>query len=84
MKWEMPFDWIADNTRWMRKPRTFTSPEAAVQHTAEHYRRDLWADTEAYVEIWIEKDALAGVVIEITAEYDVPLMVARGYSSTPF
>jgi hypothetical protein len=84
MKWEMPFDWIADNTRWMRKPRSFSSLEAALQHTAEHYRRDLWADSGAYVEIWIEKDALAGVVIDITAEYDVPLMVARGYSSITF
>jgi hypothetical protein len=59
MKREMPFDWIADNTRWMRKPRKFTSLEAALEHTAGHYRRDLWADTEAYVEIWIDKDALA-------------------------
>jgi hypothetical protein len=84
MKWEMPFDWIADNTRWMRKPRTFASLEAALKHTAEHYRRSLWADSDAYVEIWIEKDALAGVVIDITAEYDVPLMVARGYSSITF
>ena len=34
-----------------------------------------------YVEVWCEKDALAGVLMEETEVYDVPLMVAKGYSS---
>ena len=84
MQWGMPFDWIADNTRWMRKPRTFVSIEQAVKFTAETYRRALWTDTDCYVEVWIEKDALAGVIDPITREYDVPLMVSRGYSSITF
>ena len=83
LRWDLPFEWISDNTRWMRKPQTFESLEAALRHTAAYYRRDLWADNEVYVEIWLEKDALAGVVVDITDEYDVPLMVARGYSSIP-
>jgi hypothetical protein len=37
-----------------------------------------------YVEIWCEKDALAGVLLEETRVYDVPLMVAKGYSSITF
>jgi hypothetical protein len=37
-----------------------------------------------YVEVWCEKDALAGVLMEETKVYDVPLMVARGYSSISF
>ena len=37
-----------------------------------------------YVEVWCEKDALAGVLLEETRTYDVPLMVARGYSSISF
>jgi hypothetical protein len=28
----LPYDWIADNTRWMRKPRTWRSAPEAVQH----------------------------------------------------
>ena len=32
----------------------------------------------------MEKDALAGVVMPVTASYDVPLMVARGYASLSF
>ena len=31
-----------------------------------------------------EKDALAGVLYDVTEEYDVPLMVSRGYSSITY
>jgi len=81
---EIPFDWIADNTRWQRKPSTFTGVASAVDAFARAYRRDLWAAAPVYVEVWCEKDALAGVLYEETKVYDVPLMTARGYSSLTF
>lgn len=80
----LPFDAIADNTRWQRKPLTFRSPQEAAEHVAKHYRKSLWSRANVYVEIWLEKDALAGVVYPITAKYDVPLMVSRGYASLSF
>lgn len=80
----IPFSWIADNTRWMRKPTSFTSLDRALKASSEFYRRDLWASMPVYVEVWCEKDALAGVLMEETRAYDVPLMVARGYSSITF
>ena len=80
----VPYSWLTDGTRWQRKPRTFDGPHDALRQTAALYRRRLWADANAYVEVWIEKDALAGVVYPITATYDVPLMVARGYASLSF
>ncbi len=81
---ELPYDWLADNTRWQRKPQTFNSIEQALQETARFYRKALWADADCYVELWLEKDALAGVVYPITSMSDVPLMVARGYASLSF
>jgi hypothetical protein len=81
---ELPYHWLADNTRWMRKPQTFDDPEEALAATVRHYRKALWTEADAYVEVWLEKDALAGVVFDVTAEYDVPLMVARGYASLSF
>jgi hypothetical protein len=44
----------------------------------------LWQSQEAYVEIWLEKDALSGVLFQETAKWDVPLMVTRGYPSLTF
>jgi hypothetical protein len=75
---ELHYDWLADNTRWQRKPNTFISIEEALKATARLYRKNLWADADSYVEIWLEKDALSGVIYPITSMYDVPLMVARG------
>ncbi len=78
------YDWLADNTRWQRKPQTFSSVEQALRETARFYRKSLWDSADCYVEIWLEKDALAGVVHPVTSMYDVPLMVARGYASLSF
>ena len=80
----IPLGWIADNTRWMRKPRTHSSLAQAVQRTAETYRRSLWDNQSVYVEIWLEKDALAGVLYDVTERWGVPLMVTRGYPSVSF
>jgi hypothetical protein len=80
----IPFDYIADNTRWMRKPDTYGSKEEMLRLTAQTYRRAIWNDQDAYVEIWLEKEALAGVVVDVTAEWDVPLMVTRGYPSLSY
>jgi hypothetical protein len=75
---------IADNTRWMRKPTTYNGIEDALFQTARLYRRNVWRDLPDYAEVWIEKDALAGVIYEITDLYDVPLMVSRGFASLSF
>jgi hypothetical protein len=81
---DLSYDWLADNTRWQRKPTTFDSVEEALQETARLYRKALWNEIDAYVEIWLEKDALSGVIYPITSMFDVPLMVARGYASLSF
>jgi hypothetical protein len=81
---ELPYGWIADNTRWMRKPATYNSLQGMLELTAQTYRRALWATQPSYVEVWLEKDALAGVLYQVTSTWDVPLMVTRGYPSLTF
>ena len=61
-----PYDWISDNTRWTRKSRSYRGIDHFLQLTIDTYRRDLWASGDVHVEVWIEKDALAGVVMEET------------------
>ncbi|WP_363347423.1 hypothetical protein [Methylocystis echinoides] len=80
----LPYNWLADNTRWQRRPKTFDSVADALVETARLYRKSLWSSADCYAEIWLEKDALSGVILPVTAEYDVPLMVARGYASLSF
>ena len=81
---ELPWNWLTDSTRWIRKPTTYTSLEQALYYTKECYRRNLWSNQDAYVEVWCEKDALSGVLYAVTQEYDVPLMVVRGFPSKAF
>jgi hypothetical protein len=80
----LAYEHISDATRWMRKPNTHTGVKAALEETARLYRKSLWEDAKDYVEIWCEKDALAGVIYPITSLYDVPLMITRGFSSETF
>jgi hypothetical protein len=75
---------ISDATRWMRKPTSYNSVEDAIEQCGRFYRRSLWTNAEDYVEIWCEKDALAGVIYPVTAKFDVPLMVSRGFASETF
>ena len=81
---ELPYGWVADNSRWMRKPDSHDSIQAALEDSIQCYRRNVWRDVDAYVEIWLEKEALSGVLWEATSEWDVPLMVTRGYPSLTF
>jgi hypothetical protein len=53
---ELPYYYLADNTRWQRKPRTFGSVKEALEDTARFYRKALWNDADSYVEIWLEKE----------------------------
>ncbi len=80
----LPFDLIVDETRRARITQTFNNVADALDHTARFYRRSALAQANDYVEIWLEKDALAGVLWDVTSEYDVPLMVSRGMPSLTF
>jgi len=80
----LPYGAIADSTRYMRRPRTFDGWADALTETALTYRKSLWAGSPDEVEIWIEKSALAGVLLPVTSEYDVPLMPTGGYTSETF
>ena len=83
---ELPWHWLADNTRWIRKPNTYGSLDDCLEQAQLAYRRSLWDPNtnDQYVEVWLEKDALSGVLYEVTHEYDVPLMVTRGYPSLTY
>jgi len=77
----IPFQWISDATRWVRRPRAYDSLEEALQDTAKLYRRRLWNDAPVQVEVWCEKEAIAGILHAETNTYDIPLMVQKGYAS---
>ena len=80
----IPYSFVSDNTRWIRRPTTYRSLDDSLKEWSSAYRRQVWADQADHVEVWIEKDALAGVAVDITDPWDVPLIVTRGYPSDSY
>lgn len=76
-------DWdaIIDRTRNLKGLRADESPEDAIQKAAAIYRRDKWENQDFHVEVWVEKDALAGIVGQICNKHDVDYFSCRGYTS---
>ena len=81
---DIPYEWIVDGTRRVREPLTYSSPAQALRLLTQTYRRALWDRSRERVVIWVEKDAVAGIIEPITDQWDVPLMPGRGYSSLSF
>jgi hypothetical protein len=78
---KIPFDWIVDESRRRRITRTYNNIADAARDTAKFYRRSALRECPEYIEIWVEKEALAGVLWDVTSEYDVPLLVSKGMPS---
>lgn len=76
-------DWsgMEDRTRNVRRVTTWNSPEAIIAAVAAQYREDPWHEQPSYVEVWIEKDALVGVIEGVCNEFRVPYFACRGYPS---
>jgi hypothetical protein len=75
------WDFIVDRTRNLKKLGHWDGPAKAVETIASAYHRDLWARQEYRPEVWIEKDALAGVIAGVCDENDVPYFSCRGFTS---
>lgn len=75
------WDLIEDRIRVPRVPTQYRDIEELVNSALYWYRLPRWEGQSHYVELWIEKDALSGVLAPLASEYHVTLMVNRGYSS---
>jgi hypothetical protein len=77
----LDWDFIIDRTRFVRDISHWGTPAEIVAGAAKQFHTDLW-DTQSFrVEVWIEKDALAGVLDAVCPGEDVPYFSCRGYTS---
>src|SRR5262249_13820993 len=75
------FDWIVDESRPRIINRTYDSIADAARDSAQFYRRSALRECPDYVEIWCEKQALAGVIGKAADIYDVPVLISKGMPS---
>lgn len=77
----MDWDAIEDRVRQPRKASEWDNVADLVESALDAYRLPRWKGQDTYAELWVEKDALAGVLEPLAWEFHVTLMVNRGYSS---
>lgn len=76
-------DWTAieDRTRGVESVSHWDSPEDILRSAASSFRIDKWEGQKNRPEVWIEKEALAGVVQGVCRELDISYLSCRGYTS---
>ncbi len=70
---------IEDRQRKPREVAMWTDLPDFIGTVARSYRRDVWQDQPATVEVWLEKDALSGIFADVLRPFGVTLNVGRGY-----
>ena len=81
---QLDYAWVVDGSRWSFRPTTYNSAVDCLDFVSDYYRQSLWTEQPYHLEVWSEKDAISSVVRPVCSEYDVPLLIARGYSSESF
>lgn len=76
-------DWYAieDRTRNLKGLSHFENPGEVLDAAVASYRTDKWSTQPYRVEVWVEKEALAGIVSRACQPLDVNFMCCRGYMS---
>jgi len=76
-------DWDAIEDRGRRPQRAaeWSTLQDGVDSLHAQFRLPRWKDQEHYVELWVEKDALASVLWPIAHRHHITLMINKGYSS---
>ena len=76
------WDQITDRGRYLRQLGHWNDPGHAIADwTRRYFNIDLWKTQPYRVEVWIEKDALVGVIGGVCNELDIPYLSCRGYTS---
>ena len=76
-------DWkyIIDRTRNLMGFNTVENPGELIAQQQWRYHLDLWEGQPERVEVWVEKEALAGVIARTANRYGVDYFSCRGYVS---
>jgi hypothetical protein len=79
----LDWDYITDRTRNVRGDLSGhnESPEQLIQRSAEQYFEDLWEAQGVRIEVWVEKEALAGIISRAAFSYRCASFACKGYVS---
>jgi hypothetical protein len=75
------WDYIVDRTRNLASLSHWNTPGDIIASAAYGYRTDKWRNQPHYIEVWVEKEALSGIIERVASELDVSWFACRGYVS---
>lgn len=78
---QVAFGAFVDSTRWHIGGDSFDNLQQALENTRDCYRRNLWLEQSAYVEVWTEKDAISGILSDVADSFGVKVFTCRGFAS---
>ncbi len=76
-------DWeaIEDRGRGVEKIITWHDPSEIIDAVAKQYKQVVWRGQPNMVEVWVEKEALSGVIAPICRKLRIPYLSCKGYTS---
>lgn len=77
----IPWEKIEDRTRQPHTPPSWDNVGDYFNTLRYAYRKDTWQYQPHYFEVWLEKNALYGILWPICNKYNVTLQTITGYSS---
>jgi hypothetical protein len=78
----LDWDAIEDRNRVPVIWKQYNNVEEVIEQAVETFRLPRLDGQHTYAELWVEKDALSGVLRPTAAKYHVTLMANKGYSSS--
>lgn len=81
MAGHIDWDQVIDQTRDMRSWIAYPNPQKFLDAMLPLYQRDMWKRQGARLEVWIEKEALTGVIAPVCRELRVPYFACKGCPS---
>ena len=75
----IPFGRFVDATRWYHGSTTFDNAAEALEDPIAGYRKNLWRPQPFHVEVWVEKEAVASIVVPVADHWGIKTFVCRGF-----
>ena len=77
-------DWRAFEDRGRVPVRAYSEESIpdALQRTVNSYKLDRQLNQPVHIEVWTEKDAISGILKQVTLPLSVPLVINKGYNSS--
>jgi hypothetical protein len=78
---QIGFGHFVDATRWYHGSPIFDTAAEALEDAITNYRKNLWRIQPYFVEVWVEKEAVASIVVPAADSWGIRTFVCRGFTS---